>query len=299
MNKLVAMTIGYLGPECAGFGYQATCLFVKSQKLKNVTLKPYGTHDQICEAVVKGDVNLGLVAIENTVAGFVDESLESLAKWHTLESIRAIHEIALDVDIKAYVSKGFKPEGLKKVFSHSVGLTQCKKYIESLKAINPELVIEACLSTGDAADKASQNECSIALTGSAAALKYKLHLLGGEDIIRADYKSSTRFFVISKTSTEIDDNTNLSLFKTMICCEMTLTETGALAKTLQIFANEKINMRVVHEIRTPNRSWEYRFLIEFEGHKYEPRFLRAFENFKKSGVSMSPPVIYGSYTKAV
>lgn len=296
---MVKLKIGYLGPEAAGFGYQAACSFVDIKKYPKSCLTPFKTHEEICQSVARGKIVFGLLAIENTVAGFVDESLDSIAKWHTFESIRVIHEVAVDVDIKSYCVSGFKIENLKKVYSHSVGLTQCKKYIDSLRSVNSDIIIEAALSTGDAAYKTSLDKESMALTGPSAAKRYKLSLLEGQDIIRSDYKSSTRFFVISKTSAEIDSKTDVSLFKTMLCFEMTQAEAGCLGRTLMFFANQNINMRVVHELRTPNRSWEYRFLVELECHMYEDRFLKAFEDFKKSGISMAPPVIYGSYTKAV
>lgn len=294
-----AFKVGYLGPEAASFGYQAACSFSEIKKYPKSCLMPFKTHEEICQAVARGNISFGLLAIENTVAGFVDESLDSIAKWHTFESIRVIHEVAVDVDIKSYCAKGFKIENLKKVYSHSVGLTQCKKYIDSLRSVNPNIIIEAALSTGDAAYKTSLDKESMALTGPSAAKRYKLKLLEGKDVIRSDYKSSTRFFVISRTSVETGPETDLSLFKTMLCFEMTQAESGCLGRTLMFFANQNINMRVLHELRTPNRSWEYRFLIEFACHMYEDRFLKAFEEFKKSGISMAPPVIYGSYTKAV
>ncbi len=291
--------IAYLGPEGASFGYQAAVKYLAiTSKQREYAAVSYKSHEGICEAVALGNVSLGVVAIENTVAGFVEETLASLAHWQTLESIKAIQEVSLVVDIRAYSKDGKMPADLKRIFSHGVGITQCSRYVELMRSKYPEMVAEAVASTGDAAKRASEVAGSIALTGSVAAKKY--NLFAAEPDLKTDSNSHTRFFIVSKSSDKIDpEKVDFAEYKTMMCFEMTLAQSGCLQKTLSFFSSQDINMRVVHEIRTPNRLWEYRFLVEFECHVHQDSFRRALGNFNKSGISMAPPIIYGSYLKGI
>jgi chorismate mutase/prephenate dehydratase len=96
-----------------------------------------------------------------------------------------------------------------------------------------------------------------AIAGVKAAECYGLEVL--EPVLNRESGNSTRFIVISKNPIYAKDSNKVS-----ICFEV-LHESGTLVDILSHFKFNGLNMTKIESRPIPGRTWEYRFVIEFEG----------------------------------
>jgi prephenate dehydratase len=111
----------YLGPA-GSFCHQAASLLSESFKLK-----PAPSVAAIVAAVEAGEVEYGLVPIENSVDGEVTSTVDSIV-FNTTEVVvrdEVVIPVTFDVFVKPGVSK------INKIISHPVALAQCSKYIDA------------------------------------------------------------------------------------------------------------------------------------------------------------------------
>lgn len=78
-------------------------------------------------------------------------------------------------------------------------------------------------------------------------------------VLNKEEANSTRFIVISKKPIYVKDSNKVS-----ICFEIP-HESGTLADILSHFKFNGLNMTKIESRPISGRTWEYRFVIEFEG----------------------------------
>jgi prephenate dehydratase len=206
----------------------------------------------VAQAVVAGDVDAGVLPVENTLAGIVAESYDALAQC---DELHAVGEGVLHIRHCLLAHPGATIEHIRLVESHPVALAQCTAFL----ARHPRIDVRAATDTAGAAlDVARSGDRSRgAIAGMAAAKRYGLCVLaeGIED--RPD--NQTRFLAISRTPPSIAAGTaaRTSLIFT------TRNEPGALVRTLAPLAEHGLNLSKL-ESRPTGEPWTYRFFADFE-----------------------------------
>ncbi len=282
--------VGYLGPNMSTFGYAAAeNFFLKSgEKRNDVELVPYKTHEEVCLAVGKKEANYGVVAIENVIDGVVTETIRAVDDVDGHLGLKVWAETVVPIEL-FFLRKENISEPPKKLISHAVAIRQCSEFISALREEIKDLVVEVRDSTGVAAEEAS-NDCSIAVIASPKACdEYKLIRVRNESV--ADHKNSrTRFWIIGK---EHSDRTGKD--KTCFLVNLEQSVSGSLSKTLNIFSSRGINLLLIYPCPIPGKHWEYTFLLEFQGYVTDKKMEEAWLEFRKLGLSLSPPRFLGSY----
>jgi len=69
-------------------------------------------------------------------------------------------------------------------------------------------------------------------------------------------------------------------------------EAGSLLKVLQLFARNQINLTKIQSRPLRNRSWEYLFFVDFEGHIDDPRIEKVIRKVGKRCIFLR---VLGSY----
>ncbi|MEZ5216238.1 MAG: prephenate dehydratase [Ilumatobacteraceae bacterium] len=245
--------LGFLGP-LGTFTEQA----VRSQPdLAAMDWTLYRTMPDVLDAVDRGDVDLGFVAIENSIEGMVNLTQDELAFNHDLLIQR---ELVLDIEHCLLVQPGTRFEDVKSVVSIPVATAQCHAY---LRRALPQADLQTANSTAEGARIVSEDAgCTLA----AVAPRVSAELYGLE-ILAADIAdhggNQTRFVVVAKEGIPAPTGHD----KTGLVVYQRADEPGSLISILQEFAARRINLSNL--ISRPTKDGglgDYCFVLYAEGH---------------------------------
>jgi prephenate dehydratase len=241
---------GYLGPGT--FGEQAALLYDKHAQL--VALP---SNAAIVRAVSDASVEEGVVPIENTLEGPVNDTLDALMQCDGV-FIRA--EVIVPVEQDLIAAPGTKLEDITVVMSHPQALAQCRIYLE--KAL-PTARLEAALSTAAAVEAAVGTPGAAAIGTPRAA-----ELAGGEVLAPAIQDvafNKTRFVVVGS-----NDAARTGDDKTSIAFTVAHDRPGTLIGVLKELSDRSLNMTRVESRPSRQDLGIYIFLIDFQGHRQDP-----------------------------
>lgn len=262
--------VGYLGPqgtftqEALGF-----CDLIRAWPAQ-----PYATISQVYEAVLAGECGAGLVPIENSLEGAVTATLDLLIHRAGLQICR---EVVLPVRHNLLVREDVEFSRVKGILSHPQALAQCADY---LRRTFPGIPQEAANSTADAARRVAETgrpgeplQDWAAIGTATAGELYGLKTLS-RDIQDSD-ENYTRFFLLAS-----GDAAPTGQDKTSLAFTLDRDRPGGLYEVMGEFANRKINLSKIESRPTKKALGHYIFLIEFEGHRAEPRCREALDGVK-------------------
>ena len=203
---------------------------------------------------------LGIIAIENTIAGSILPNHELLRQ----SNMRIIGEHKMHISHVLAALPGQSIDELSEVNSHPMALMQCEQYLRQ----HPNLkMIEKFDTAGSAQEIAEQKLMGhAAVCSEYAANLYGLNIL--ERGIETNKRNFTRFLLIADPllASEMrprDENINKSSIM------FTLPHTnGALSKVLTIFSFYDINLSKIQSLPIIGREWEYRFYIDLTFDSY-------------------------------
>lgn len=203
---------------------------------------------------------LGIIAIENTIAGSILPNHELLRQ----SNMRIIGEHKMHISHVLAALPGQSIDELSEVNSHPMALMQCEQFLRQ----HPNLkMIEKFDTAGSAQEIAEQKLMGhAAVCGEYAANLYGLNIL--ERGIETNKRNFTRFLMIADPllASEMrprDEKINKSSIM------FTLPHTnGALSKVLTIFSFYDINLSKIQSLPIIGREWEYRFYIDLTFDSY-------------------------------
>lgn len=216
----------------------------------------FASFKEVFEAVENGDVDYGIIPVENSTAGEVTANMDLLER-HNVYICRTI-----DVECAHVLAakKGVSEKDVKILFGHEQAIRQCATYIEG----RPELTVIPYHNNAAAAKMVSENE-SGALGCICSAECAEMH---GLDIVRdaiaSDPDNHTRFICISK-NVEVYDNADI------VAVSLSIPNiSGALYRLLTKFAVNGLSMSKIQSKPLPTEVKQkypddYMFYIEFEG----------------------------------
>ena len=203
---------------------------------------------------------LGIIAIENTIAGSILPNHELLRQ----SNMQIIGEHKMHISHVLAALPGQSIDELSEVNSHPMALMQCEQFLRQ----HPNLkMIEKFDTAGSAQEIAEQKLMGhAAVCGEYAANLYGLNIL--ERGIETNKRNFTRFLLIADPllASEMrprDEKINKSSIM------FTLPHTnGALSKVLTIFSFYDINLSKIQSLPIIGREWEYRFYIDLTFDSY-------------------------------
>lgn len=255
----------FLGPQ--GTFAEEALLGQTSVKEKDLVSCP--TVKDVILAVAKGEVSRGIVPIENSIEGSVNETLDTLT--FEVNNVIIEREIIIPITHNLIGRAGLKPKDIKMVVSHPQATAQCRSYLASRL---PNTPIVAANSTAEAVKRVAEGDKSMVAIGTRLAAKiYGLALLG-TDI--GDYKDNqTRFVIVGKKPAPPTGND-----KTSIVCFIHENRPGSLLQILQEFAFRYINLTKIQSRPTKEALGEYCFWIDMEGHLKDEQIADALKCLK-------------------
>ena len=263
--------IGFFGPS-GSFTEEAASIIGDD-------LVPFDSILDVLNAVENGDVNIGVVPIENSIEGPVGVTLDLLVHDYDL---KIKNEIIIPISHNLLVNPNTTIDDIHFVYSHIQALSQCRKFTEGLG-----VEVNATTSTSAAAEKVKGKKNSAAIGTKRAAELYGLKI-AATDI--QDYKNNvTRFVVIDKT-----DHERTGKDKTSIIFSIMEDKPGGLYEILEVFADNNINLTKIESRPSKEKLGSYIFFVDFEGHRTD-KLIRYILNIIRSKLGYIK--VLGSYPK--
>ena len=272
----MAKHLAYLGP--AGTFAEEAALQYDSE----AHLIPFLSIPAVAEAVQRGMASEGVVPIENSLEGSVNDTLDVLIQEADL-FIR--QELVLSVEHCLLVKPGTRVEEVEVVYSHPQALAQCRRFLERCFPMAQRV---AALSTAAGVEEmmASQTQAAAVGTRRAGQL-YGAELLA--EAIQDSASNVTRFVILAAA-----DHAPTGNDKTSLCFTFKGDEPGLLYTVLGEFARRSINLAKVESRPTKESLGRYIFLIDLEGHRQDPLIREALEAVQGKASALR---LLGSYPR--
>ena len=243
-------------------------------------VKPCRDLTEVFESVDKQDAPVGVVPVENSLEGSVNQAYD-LFLTHNL---KVSGEVIIRISHCLIANPSTSLEAVRTVYSHPQALAQCRSFLERLGS---DLIptYDTAGSVKMLREKGLKDAAAVASEKAAEIYGMKILVKEIEDI-PTNY---TRFFVISK-----NDSPSTGKDKTSIIFAAAHTP-GSLYHALGEFAKRNINLTKIESRPTKQKAWEYNFYLDFEGHRTEENCTAALKALEKSRTFLK---ILGSYPKA-
>ena len=246
----------------------------------DVELFPSRYIGDVFEAVLRDEVNFGVVPVENSQAGSINDTYDLLLSY----PLNIVGEIHLRISHCLMALPGESLDGIKMIYSHPQALAQCEEFLRKLKA---EIVPTYDTAGSAKRIKESGLKGCAAVASRRAAQIYGLEILAEK--IETNVNNYTRFFVISKKKAEPAPKSKTSLVFG------TKNVAGALYACLGTFATRDINLTKLESRPSRDKLWEYIFYVDFEGHIDDKVCREAVAELKRKAKFIK---ILGSYPRA-
>jgi prephenate dehydratase len=245
--------VGFLGP-LGTFTEQA---LLSQPDLSSGELVPLSSIPEVLKAVAAGSVDVGFVAIENSIEGTVNLTQDALAFTHDLLIQR---EVVIQVEQCLMARPDVGLADITAVASIPVATAQCTAF---LSRELPAAEVRAANSTAEAARLVRDgDEAGLAAIGPRIAAKlYDLDVLR-DDIADHD-GNQTRFVVVTRDGVPAPTGHD----KTTVVVYQRANEPGSLISILQEFAARRINLSKLESRPTKAGGLgDYCFVIDADGH---------------------------------
>jgi len=299
----MAHQVAYFGPA-GTFTEEAALLFVGKNAAKE--LVPFPSIMAVGSAVKTGMATEGVVPIENSLEGSVNDTLDLLI--HEAPAISILGELVLPITHCLLVRPGTKMEQITVVYSHPQALGQCRRFLDQIFSLNsgrPRARLEASLSTAQAVQDmlsappehvhAGPKHSDIliaAVIGAVIGTRRAAQLYGAEILaegIQDSPNNATRFVLLAR-----QDHARTGHDKTSLCFYIASDRPGALRDILTEFADRGINLSKIESRPSKESLGSYYFLADLEGHRDDPPVAAALQRVRGQTTVLK---VFGSYPR--
>ena len=267
------MKIATLGPE-GTFSHEAVLKYEKKAAIIFAN-----TIRDVFEAIVSNKAELGVIPIENSVAGTVGQTLDCLMQFNL--KIKAEEILPINHNLVGFG----KINDIKVLYLHPQTYEQCEIFIK--KHLSKAEIIQTS-SNGKSAEiiANSKDKTKASIIPKIAINIYKLKVLKKD--VQDNRFNVTRFFVIAK-----GDSKKTGYDRTSISVYPQIDRPGLLYEILGQFAKRKINLTKIESRPSKGKLGDYIFYIDFEGHKSEKNVAEALKKIKETAFV----TVLGSYPR--
>lgn len=233
------------------------------------------TFGDVFSAVESGEMQAGVLPLENSSAGPVGEVFDLLSRF----SLKICHAVTLEIKHNLCALPGTKLADIKKIYSHHQALMQCSNFLGAMEAEQVETA-----NTALSAMQAARERGSAAVCSAEAGAIYNLITVKAD--INNNANNETKFAVISKQRAvnRYADHTAL-YFKLQ-------NKSGTLFSVLKVFSEYGINMTSLHSLPLKEKMWDYGFICEIDGNPHaDKNVYECLHSLKKE----VPHIILGTY----
>ena len=272
------LKIGFLGPEGT---FTQTAVFKHFGH--SVRALPFHTIDEVFQEVECGAADFGVVPIENSTEGSVNNTLDMFLT----SPLKISGEIELRIE-QHLMSRHKGIDKIERICAHEQSLAQCRGWIrENL----PHVELVGMSSNAAGARRARDEDGTAAIGPEVAADVYELEILVNNIEDRPD--NATRFLVIGRNllAASGEDKTTL-----LISTSDTAGGAGVLHHLLQPLATHGVSMTRIESRPSRRKNWDYVFFLDIEGHAEQAPVSDALAELERDASLFK---VLGAYPKAI
>lgn len=222
--------------------------------------RPLQTIRKVFEAVEVGRVDNGLVPMDNSQAGSINETYDLFLK----HGLHLVGETIVRVDHCLLALPETVIDDLEEVISHPQAVSQCEEFLTSL-----EIRVRAEYDTAGAAKKIVDDKLdrTAAIASRRAAELYGLQVLA--ERIQTYPDNYTRFGVLSRSPVPLKtpDKSSLVFGVGHVA--------GSLYRCIGAFAERHLSLSKLESRPRAGRPWEYVFYVDVEAPAEDPAMIEA------------------------
>jgi len=256
-------TYAYLGPQ-GTYSHEAALFFLRREESKGELIE-CPTISEVFDLVDRGRSTYGVIPIENSLEGGVNETLDALA---FTSGAHILAETVIDIHHNLIVPKGTEVAQLTTIASHPQALGQTRRWLLSNL---PAAITKATTSTAEGVRCALADE-----TGTTAGIgtAFAAELFGGTVIreqIEDHFGNQTCFVLVGNRPVDnrsVGDATRRSSGapKTSLALFMKEDRPGTLLMILAEFGYAGVNLTKIQSRPTKRALGDYMFWIDIDGH---------------------------------
>ncbi len=272
------LRIGFLGPEGT---FTQTAVFKHFGH--SVRALPFHTIDEVFQEVESGAADFGVVPIENSTEGSVNNTLDMFLT----SPLKISGEIELKIE-QHLMSKFKGLENIERICAHEQSLAQCRGWIREHL---PHVELIGMSSNAAGARRARDEDGTAAIGPEVAADVYELDIMVNNVEDRPD--NATRFLVVGRQllASSGDDKTTI-----LVSTSDTAGGAGVLHHLLQPLADYGVSMTRIESRPSRRRKWDYVFFIDVDGHAADSPVADALTELEKTSSLFK---VLGAYPKAI
>jgi chorismate mutase/prephenate dehydratase len=240
----------------------------------------YETFEEVVDAVEDGRADFGMLPVENTTAGSINDVYDLLS----CALVSIVGEEVLRVEHCLLGVEDVPLAALRRVISHPQALAQCMKFVSKLPHCEPQPFTDTAMAVRKV--KELNDPTCAAIASEDAGRRYGLTVLRRN--IEDQQHNFTRFVVVAKRALKVDQRIPC---KTSVVMS-TAHEEGSLLNALNILHEHRINLTKLESRPIPGMPFQYLFYIDFEGNSEEPRVRDALTTLRATTTSLK---VLGSY----
>ena len=262
MNIKNIKTVSFQGIEGANSHLACKELFPKAKII------PCETFEEVFESVTTNKSNIGLIPVENSVAGRVAEIHSLMHKT----PLKIVGEYFMKIELHLLGVKKIKINQVKNVRSHIHALSQCRKFIKKNK-IKMIVTPDTALAAKEVSEENNPTESAIA--SKLAGKIYNLKIL--KKNVEDSFQNITRFILLQKKQIKVNSSKGKILTSLIFAVN---NVPAALHKALGCFAINNVNMTKL-ESYVNETFKQAEFYVDIEGDTKDFNVASALKEIKE------------------
>lgn len=233
---------------------------------KQVEVLEYRTFEEVARSVAQGESVVGVMAIENSIAGAILPNYELLDRY----GLYILDEYYLPISHNLMALPGQEISDIGIVRSHPMAILQCRKFFEAY----PQISLVDDVDTATVAKRiVDENLHGLgAIASLAAAEIYGLKVLAKD--IQTVKNNYTRFILL------VNAPQTPSVVPNKVSMKVTIkNEKGSLAQLLALLSTYDMDLTKIQSVPDLGKPWDYSFFIDAKFEDYS-RYQRAIEAVK-------------------
>ena len=214
---------------------------------------PCNTFRDIFAEAEKDPMLIGVMAIENTIAGSLLQNHDLLKINHL--QIAGEHKLRITHSLAALPGRSLND--IKEVMSHPMALMQCEDFLDTLSGIKVVEHDDTALAAKEIRD--NQMSSTAAICSTLAAEMYGLEVLAHG--IETNKRNFTRFYILAREEMLREVQKENHINKSSLVFVLPHNE-GSLSRVLSVLSFYGINLTRIQSLPIIGREWEYQFYID-------------------------------------
>jgi chorismate mutase/prephenate dehydratase len=241
-----------------------------SDKSNTTSFVGFSSFQDAVRAVESGDCQFGLLPIENTTSGAINDVYDLLLN----SNVSIVGEKKFLVQHCLIARAEVPVSHLRRIYCSPLAVAECSAFLAEVSDCSVEFSSDSARAVKKLQDDNSRYHAAIA--SEEAAEMFGLTILKRD--IGNQEANYTRYLIIAKNQAKVDSRIPA---KTSIVLH-TLNKPGSLVEALLVFRERGINLTKLESRPIPTNSWEEMFYVDFLGNVSSPEVKAALAELTKS-----------------